>query len=320
MAGERAPTSPAAPPVGEEPAVDILATVARFSALRLPSNAEKPLVPDELKKFQGETALTNLKLHMSENHLAKESEGPVGEVINEIISRPAVDHVVFFTDARLETLEQVARGEAPQQIYGVSNAAHAAMLKSHGYARVEVNFPGGFSTLPPRLSTAGAGSSTDVPDTVRLTIEKPTVNPRAERTAAEQITELFEVKVTDSMGTPFSPLRFWTDEQRAKSAAWSAADTKLKGALANHLNRYAHVYCYIRAQEDPPSTMKQSLGDLKNEASKELKARDDDTEQPTEQPTDAGSARKKQRVQNQLTWFQKAIELANERVHASPCS
>ena len=71
----------------------------------------------------------------------------------------------------------------------------------------------------------------------------------------------------------------------------------LRQLLSNHLNRYGHVYVYIRASEG--DVAETSMEALKEAAGEKMPKKSDDTGQES-----CG------------TWFEQACELAKERVES----
>lgn len=286
------------------PANSVDEVVQRLGVLRLP-DTNIPLLPEKLKDFKPDQALTNIKLHMTESNLARSEERPLGEIVHEHIERPAVDRVVFYSDTRPETMKLVAEGST-QQIFGCKNEAQSLMMQSNGYTRVEVSFPGGMSTLPPRLSAVASSSSAPA-EKVMLTMDMPSINTRGEATAAEQIVRAYEVEVLDSSGARFSPFCHWSQEERKQSSAWEKATQKEREKAANHINRWGHVYCYIVASKESASSISMSMGELKKAA---VAWAGGDPEEGGE------SASKKKKGP---TWFEKAANLANERLANGAC-
>ena len=137
----------------------------------------------------------------------------------------------------------------------------------------------------------------------------------------------FEDKLVDSMGDAFSPLRMWSTKERAKCAAWTDASAKTSSGIANQLNRWAHVYCYLDSLEEHPSALGRfNFGELRQHAAEEMPAKEDDEEEAEEEVAAAamlglgrgkkdGKMRKKAR---KSTWFERACEIANKKVVAHP--
>ena len=304
---------------GVAPAKDIFEVVRRLELLTIPQSDTR-VVPD-LSKFEPWQVVGHFTQVLEDKHVLMKEESAVGETKATIEWRPAFDHTKFFMHP--ETRE----------VYGVHTRAMQTEMTARGYTPLQVDFPGSFPGLPPRLNSAQVRSTTR--PSLPIGCFTPTIQKgKSAAPISSQVVHMFEVETRDPANpeTRYAALRHWPlgASREELNDQWKQLTTDDLSTLRDHINRYAHVYV-LCVSEDVHVQHSLNVGQMSMDALKQAaRAHFPSKATPTEPSGASGAsaalppasgaaasaaatpAKKKRKTQS---WFDFACELAADRAN-----
>ena len=249
------------------------------------------LLPANVKDFKPETARSELKQHLRDHNIQKDTDYSAGGTLQPIvIQRPAFDQTIFY----VRPPQRRAEGEGELEevpietlhFYSVPNRALGALMARRGYRKIGIiHLPEDETKLPPAWDAdavasrgvRGSGSTErdlyPAPRELRVPKKVIPIDQSARApTVAAQIVEAFELKVLvpklNGGFDVYSPMRLWT--RRARTSA------EFQVNQSTPFGMRCTLYYYIRGvlSDRDPSEIEMTLDEMReSEGVAALKAR-----------------------------------------------